>query len=253
MGRLSNASITSIAVATLGSLMVGLISGATVHALARRAERTLAQKGTVPASAADVSRPDRSPASEDAGTAPAETVAVVTAHATPSPQSAPSEAGGAALTNFAAQNAALAAYAHQFALISTDFASHQQPPAPPGAMTAIPHQQPFGSTAPIAAHPRPVSAPSAAAANPQPQPTPKGLARRDLRDCWNQLGLTHVEGRVAQRILKGDAFSVIASDLGVSHDSIRQTASRIYRKAGVGRRNEFTARVVALQFEQAPE
>lgn len=189
MGRLSNASFTSIAAATLGSLMIGLISSATVHALVRRTELISAQKRNALADASEAPRAARPIACENADAA--------------FPADAP--------------------------------ISCRQPITPAGALG-----------------PRAAATPVSASLDPQ-QPAPKDPNRRGLLDCWNQLGLTHAEGRVAQRIIKGDAFSTIASDLGVSHDSVRQTACRIYRKAGVGRRNEFTARVVALQFEPTAE
>lgn len=75
------------------------------------------------------------------------------------------------------------------------------------------------------------------------QPTAPTLNHDSPR--WSQLGLTYAEIRVAQRIVKGRSFSSIASELGVTDQSVRKTASRIYRKAGVGRRQDFTAQMGA--------
>lgn len=63
---------------------------------------------------------------------------------------------------------------------------------------------------------------------------------------WESLGLTCAETHIALRIISGRSFSSIAEELGVSAQSVRKTASRIYHKAGVTRRQDFTAQAVAF-------
>lgn len=63
---------------------------------------------------------------------------------------------------------------------------------------------------------------------------------------WEDLGLTRAESRIALRIVRGYPFSSIAEELGASSQSIRKAASRIYHKAGVATRQDFTAQVASI-------
>ena len=64
--------------------------------------------------------------------------------------------------------------------------------------------------------------------------------------AWEDLGLTRAESRIALRIVRGYPFSSIAEELGASSQSIRKAASRIYHKAGVATRQDFTAQVASI-------
>lgn len=64
--------------------------------------------------------------------------------------------------------------------------------------------------------------------------------------AWHGLRLTCAETRIALRIVRGYSFSSIAEELGTSNQSVRKAASRIYHKAGVATRADFTAQLAVV-------
>jgi DNA-binding NarL/FixJ family response regulator len=70
-----------------------------------------------------------------------------------------------------------------------------------------------------------------------------GPREREVEQYAEIYNLTPAEKQVAHRIVAGESFKVIASNLGISVRTVHTHAGRIYRKGGVFSRHELAAAV----------
>jgi DNA-binding CsgD family transcriptional regulator len=69
--------------------------------------------------------------------------------------------------------------------------------------------------------------------------TPSQTVAADVRRHFHEYGLTHREVEVADLIVQGRSNRVIASTLGISHDTVKTHCRHIFGKLGIARRTDF--------------